>query len=336
MQVKIVTAGRTDIGKQRDSNQDQFLIAALHKSLLVDDSSLKLDCQARMFGSSLGRLLMVADGMGGHQAGSRASLLAIDLLINQLVNGMRWPTQVSEDEEERFVGDLKQLFETAHKLIVRESEAHPEMRGMGTTLTMAYIVWPLMYVVHVGDSRCYLIHNDVPQQLTRDHTLSSQLAEKGGITAEQAESSQWSHVLYNALGAGGIEVTVEVSKVALELGDVIVLCTDGLYRHVKSVEIADVLLRDLELGEACRSLVELANFRGGHDNITVVAARCMQPEAEQNPRTIVTTEMTLERALDGLSGFEPELNQASAAPSEEEIDTAEHIIAPSKPTPSQP
>ena len=326
MQAKIISAGRTDIGKQRTSNEDQFLIADLHKSLLVEDSSLQLDCQARLYGSSFGRLMMVADGMGGHQAGSRASLLAIDLLINQFVNSMRWPTQVSPGEEERFVDDLKQLFETAHKLIVRESQAHPEMRGMGTTLTMAYIVWPSMYVVHVGDSRCYLIRDDAAQQLTHDHTLSSQLAERGGLTAEQAESSRWSHVLVNALGAGGIQVTVEVHKVTLKLDDTVVLCTDGLYRHVKAEEMSDVLLRELELSEACRSLVELANFRGGQDNITVVASRCLKPTAEQKPRTIVATEMTLERALGGLSGFEPELDKDSAPASEIEIDTAEHIV----------
>ena len=328
MQAKIVSAGRTDIGKQRQSNEDQFLIADLHKSLLVEDSSLKLDCQARLYGSSFGRLMMVADGMGGHQAGSRASLLAIDLLINQLVNVMRWPTQVSAGEEDRFVADLKQLFETAHKLIVRESQAHPDLRGMGTTLTMAYIVWPSMYVVHVGDSRCYLIRDETQQLLTRDHTLSSQLAERGGLTAEQAESSRWSHVLVNALGAGGIAVTVEVQKVTLQPGDAVLLCTDGLYRHVKAEEMTDVLLRELELGEACRSLIELANFRGGADNITVVISRCLQATADEQPRTIVATEMTLERALGGLSGFKPDLEKDSAPPAEEGIDTAEHIIAP--------
>lgn len=331
MRAKIVNAGRTDIGKQRESNQDQFLIADLHKSLLVDDSSLPLDCQARLFGSSFGRLLMVADGMGGHQAGSRASLLAIDLLINQLLNGMRWPMRVHPDEEDRFVADLKHLFETAHKLILRESRVHSELRGMGTTLTMAYVVWPSMYVVHVGDSRCYLMRGGVPQQLTRDHTLSSQLVEQGGLRPEELETSRWSHVLYNALGGGGIEVTVEVHKVALEIDDVILLCTDGLYRDVKAQEMADVLLGELELGEACRALVEMANFRGGHDNITVVAARCLKPEPEQKPRTVVATEMTLERALGGLSGFEPELSdesEASTGLGNQDVDTADHVIKP--------
>ena len=324
MQARILSAGRTDVGRQRESNQDQFLIADLHKSMLIEDSSLNLDCQARLYGKSFGRLLMVADGMGGHQAGSRASLLAIDLLINQLVGGMRWPTQISPDEETRFVADLKVLFETAHKQIVRESDKHADLRGMGTTLTMSYIIWPLMYVVHVGDSRCYLIRDEVPRQLTRDHTLSSQLAEKSGKSGSEAEYSRWSHVLVNALGAGGAEVTVEVHKEQLEVDDVVVLCTDGLYRHIQPHEISDIFLRELELSEACRSLVELANFRGGQDNITVVAARCLESKGPAKVRTVVATEVTLERALGQLGSFDPHDSEDSVTADEQEIDTAEH------------
>lgn len=319
MQAQIVSAGRTDIGKKRETNQDQFLIADLHKSMLIEDSSLRLDQKARLYGKSFGRLMMVADGMGGHQAGSRASLLAIDLLINQLVNGMRWPTRISEEEEGRFILDLKQLFETAHKLIVRESETHSEMQGMGTTLTMCYIIWPMMYVVHAGDSRCYLIRKEVPKQLTRDHTVSSQLAERAGMTAEEAENSRWSHILYNALGAGGNEVTAEVQKVALQFDDVVLLCTDGLYRHVKPMEFASMVSRELELGEACRGMIELANFRGGQDNITVVAARCLASNSEAKARTVVATEITLERALGELSGFSPDITEDSVKPTEEII-----------------
>ena len=328
MQARILSAGRTDVGRQRESNQDQFLIADLHKSMLIEDSSLNLDCQARLYGKSFGRLLMVADGMGGHQAGSRASLLAIDLLINQLVGGMRWPTQVTSDEESRFVADLKQLFETAHKLIVRESDKHADLRGMGTTLTMSYIIWPFMYVVHVGDSRCYLIRDEVARQLTRDHTLSSQLAEKSGKSGSDAEYSRWSHVLVNALGAGGAEVTVEVHKEQLQVDDVVVLCTDGLYRHIQPNELSDMFLRELELSEACRSLVELANFRGGQDNITVVAARCLETKGPPKVRTVVATEVTLERALGQLGGFEPQISEDSSTFDEQEIDTAEHPKVP--------
>ncbi len=324
MQVKIVSAGRTDIGKHRESNQDQFLIADLHKSMLIETSSLKLDCQARLYGRSFGRLLMVADGMGGHQAGSRASLLAIDLLINQLVNGMRWPTQVTAEEESRFVDDLKRLFETAHKLIVRESETHPELRGMGTTLTMCYIIWPMMYVVHAGDSRCYLIRDENVLQLTRDHTLSSQLAEKGGMSLDEAETSKWSHVLYSALGAGGVSITVEVHKQSLKVDDSIVLCTDGMYRYVKPKELGDMMLRELEVDEACRSLVDLANFRGGADNITVVVARCQQFSGPSRPRTVVATEMTLERALGELASFDPQVTDELPVAAEAEIDTSDH------------
>jgi protein phosphatase len=201
------------------------------------------------------------------------------------------------------------------------------MRGMGTTLTMCYIIWPMMYVVHAGDSRCYLMRGNAHEQQTRDHTVSSQLAEQGGLSPEQAESSRWSHVLYNALGAGGSNVTAEVSKVTLQLGDAIVLCTDGLYRHVKPEEIADILMRETELGDACRSLIDLANFRGGSDNITVVAAKCLPPSPHQKPRTMVAAEMTLERVLGGLSGFEPEIIEDPSRPIEE-IDTAEHLPRP--------
>ena len=164
----------------------------------------------------------------------------------------------------------------------------------------------------------------LPRQLTRDHTLSSQLAEKSGKRGSEAQFSRWSHVLVNALGAGGAEVTVEVHKEQLEIDDVIFLCTDGLYRHVQADELSDLFLRELELSEACRSLIELANFRGGQDNITVVAARCAATKGTTKVRTVVATEVTLERALGELGSFEPEISEDSATVDELEIDTAEH------------
>jgi serine/threonine protein phosphatase PrpC len=307
MFAKIISAGRTDIGKKRESNQDQYLIADLNKSMLVQSTSLNLEAKSRLYGMSHGKLFMVADGMGGHLGGNRASALAIDLLINQLLNSMHWFFQIDRNREEReqgFIEDLKKLMQRAHEAIERESSSDAGTKGMGTTLTMAYVIWPWMYVVHAGDSRCYLLRGGELQQLTRDHTVSNQLMEKGGMTPDEAEDSPWSNVLYNALGAGADAVDAEVHRVALQPNDTIMLCSDGLNRYVKSEEIKDILLSEFEPLECCRSLIELANFRGGADNITSIVAKLLVPD-ENQPKTRVAAEVTLEKLLSDVTGHHP-------------------------------
>ncbi|MEZ6133278.1 MAG: protein phosphatase 2C domain-containing protein [Pirellulaceae bacterium] len=307
MLAKILSAGRTDIGKKRESNQDQYLIADLYKSMLVQSTSLNLETQSRLYGMSHGKLFMVADGMGGHQGGNRASTLAIDLLINQLLNSMHWFFQMDTDQEVReqgFIEDLKILLQRAHEAIEKESNEVIDRKGMGTTLTMAYVIWPWMYVVHAGDSRCYLMRDDEIRQLTQDHTVSNQLVAKGGMTASEAEKSPWSNVLYNALGAGASAVDAEVHKVALRPKDTIMICTDGLYRYIPEQEFQNILLSELDPNECCRSLIDLANFRGGADNSTVIVARLEEPDDYQ-PKTRVAAEVTLERLLGDVTGYHP-------------------------------
>ena len=336
MLAKIISAGRTDTGKKRDSNQDQFLIADLNKSMLVQSTSLELEAQSRIYGMSHGKLMMVADGMGGHQGGNRASRMAIDLLINQLLNSMHWFSSSENDEASReagFIEDLKRLMQHAHEAIENEARAEIKKKGMGTTLTVAYVIWPWMYVLHAGDSRCYLLRDGEIRQLTRDHTVSNQLVEKGGMTLEEANNSRWSNVLYNALGAGAAAVVPEVHKVPLQPGDTIMLCTDGLYRHVRDNEIRELLETELEPQESCRSLIELANFRGGLDNITAVVARLGDPEDDSHPKTKVAAEITLERLLRETTGFQP-LVPATKPPQTAKLpDTAD--FGPSNPEFSQ-
>jgi protein phosphatase len=324
MFAKITSAGRTDIGKKRDTNQDQYLIADLNKSMLVQSTSLNLDAQSRLYGMSHGKLFMVADGMGGHQGGNRASTLAIDLLINQLLNSMHWFFQMDRNLEEReqgFIQDLKKLLQRAHEAIEKESSEDASTKGMGTTLTMAYVIWPWMYIVHAGDSRCYLMRDNELQQLTRDHTVSNQLIERGGMTQDEADKSPWSNVLYNALGAGASDVEAEVHKVALEPNDMILLCSDGLYRYLDNDEIQNMLLSELEPLEVCRSMIELANFRVGADNITAIVAR-LEDADENHPKTRVAAEVTLERLLSDVTGYH--------ARSENE-DTQDELPAPTLP-----
>lgn len=317
MLARILSAGRTDVGKKRDSNQDHFLIADLNKSMLVHATSLNLHAQSRMYGMSHGKLFMVADGMGGHVGGQRASTLAIDLLINQLLNSMHWFFQFDiqgEEREQGFIEDLKRMMQRAHEAIEQES-SQTENKGMGTTLTMAYVIWPWMYVIHAGDSRCYLFRGEELRQLTSDHTVSQQLVKCGSMSAAEASHSPWSNVLYNALGAGGTSVNTEIHKVTLEPGDSILLCSDGLNRHVSDQDIKQLLQMDLEPSETCRSLVDLANSRGGQDNTTVIVAKLLEPDPNQ-PRTRVAAEVTLERLLGDVTGYHPR----------ETPETDEHIV----------
>ena len=272
MRAKLDCAGATDVGRSRATNQDHFLIADLKKSMLVNATSLPLAQQSRLFGGSMGRLLMVADGMGGHAAGERASTLAIDYLVDSLLNRVHWCFNLDRDPEGDFIEDLKHLLQSAHQRILDEGLLKSEQRGMGTTLTMAYVIWPRMYVVHAGDSRCYLFRRNASEQLTIDHTLAKQLLDSGGLKAEEVSASRWSNVLWNVLGGGNGELTAEVRRVDLMPGDSVLLCSDGLYRYLSD----EVLMQHIESATtaeaACRSLICAANELGGSDNITAVVA----------------------------------------------------------------
>ena len=266
--------GLTDVGRTREVNQDQFLIAELNKSMLVTSTSLPVGTESRLFGGQQGQLLLVADGMGGHAAGELASSIAIDHLIGRLLNSVHWFFQVDHDCEEDFIDALKGLLQDAHKRILTEAAKNRDQHGMGTTLTMAHMVWPRMYVVHAGDSRCYLIRNGEAEQLTTDHTLAHQLVESGGLKPEEEASSKWSNVLWNVLGgtADG-KLMAEVRRAVLQEGDVIVLCSDGLTKYIDRAQIVEVVAELKDPKPICERLVQLANDAGGQDNITVVVSR---------------------------------------------------------------
>jgi protein phosphatase len=155
-----------------------------------------------------------------------------------------------------------------------ESAENVADRGMGTTLTMAHLIWPRLYVVHAGDSRCYLIRDGVPEQLTTDHTLARQMVESGGLKPEDEADSKWSNVLWNVLGGyTDGDLTAEVRRVDLESGDAIVLCSDGLHRYVDMEQLATIVSEAESPESACKRLIEIANDAGGEDNITVVVAK---------------------------------------------------------------
>ncbi|MEO9594038.1 PP2C family protein-serine/threonine phosphatase [Rhodopirellula bahusiensis] len=271
----IRAAGRTDVGQRRKDNQDQFLIAELRKSMQIHSTSLALDEECMLFGGRSGQLLVVADGMGGHAAGRRASNLAVDHLISQLLNNIHWFLHLDQENDDGFIESLKALLQQTHTKLLAESQDDSEHRGMGTTLTLAYIVWPRMYVVHAGDSRCYLIREGKCEQLTTDHTLAKQLVDAGGMKPEDEAGSRWSNVLWNVLGGNGNnDLIAEVRRVELQKNDTVVLCSDGLTRYIDDATLASTVEQYGDVVEGMADhLVAMANGSGGIDNITVVVSR---------------------------------------------------------------
>ncbi len=166
-------------------------------------------------------------------------------------------------------------------------------------MTMVYIVWPRAFVVHVGDSRCYLHREGQLKQLTTDHTMAAILTESGKMTRDQARQSPMGHALVNVLGGKTNEIFVDVDRLTLEVADTLVLCTDGLYDMVTDDQLRDILDSNLNAEAACRTLVETANSNGGKDNITVVVARFTPPQVDK-PRAFVEAEIPLDE-LTGLT-----------------------------------
>ena len=315
MKGKMDVYGMSDIGKKRQNNEDQFLIADLCKSMLVRQTSLSHDDHTRLFGGANGSLLVVADGMGGHAAGKRASTIAVDAISDYLLNTLPWFLQLKENHEDDLLEELKTGLEQCQNRIEKEA-AGGRNKGMGTTLTLAYILWPRMYVMHVGDTRCYLLRNGTLRRITKDHTMAQGMIEKGVMTAEEAQSSRWSHVLWNCLGGNTHEFKVEVHKAKLEIGDGLLLCSDGLTNHVDDKKILQVFQRTNSSMQTCSQLIEAALENGGSDNITTVVARFKPsdavPDAEaEAEEEMVVADTTLSPPT--LADLEPQLEEEGAA-----------------------
>jgi protein phosphatase len=267
--------GLTDPGRERPRNEDQFLIATLARALWIEQSSLAQ--QPVRYADAQGKLFVVADGMGGAAGGAEASALALGTIEDFLLTSLKWlfaldgpPLGGPYDVLEDFRGALRR----ADARVCDAATIHPELQGMGTTLTMAYAHGAELYLAHVGDSRCYLLRSGALHQLTRDHTWVQELVDRGMIPPESAPHHDLRHVINNVVGGSRPGIQVEVHKLDLYVGDVLLLCTDGLTEMVSDADIARVLGEDRDPHASCEHLVRLANDHGGCDNVTTIVARC--------------------------------------------------------------
>jgi PPM family protein phosphatase len=262
--VHVSVFGKTDLGRSRDHNEDTFLVA----DLSTGKASLQPDVREHELGPR-GSLFMVADGMGGAAAGELASAMAADMICRHLMD--HWRTD-PDNSAERFAFRMREAVELANGELFTYAKEHPEVRGMGTTVTAAGVYGPDLYVTQIGDSRAYLIRDGHASQLTRDQSLTQRLVDAGELTEEEAEHSERRNIILQALGPDA-NVKVDLSHQPLRHGDVLVICSDGLSGLVKREEIGEMAGRHETLSALCGALIDLANERGGPDNITVVAAR---------------------------------------------------------------
>jgi PPM family protein phosphatase len=277
--------GLTDAGKVRATNEDQFLIAVLLKALQVEQTSLPQ--RKVQHSNDRSYLFLVADGMGGHAGGEQASALAIDSVETFILGTFKWFAQFKGPEQDQVLADFQGALGQANARVLAEAAERPELRGMGTTLTLAYSLNDVLFVAHVGDSRCYLCRHGILYRLTRDHTLVEEMVRRGALAAEEAAQHCWRHVITNAVGGNSADLKVEVHKLHLEGGDQVLLCSDGLTEMLPEEEINQILHAEDEPEQACRRLVTRANEAGGRDNITAVVAHfraAPQPERSTQSR----------------------------------------------------
>jgi PPM family protein phosphatase len=269
--VVVHSYGLTDRGRARPDNEDQFLIAELARTLWVRQTSLPQP--KTYYGRNRGHIFLVADGMGGHEAGEVASALTVATIETFVLHILKRFSNLHTADEQAVLKDFQAALHQADARLFEEAAHHPELTGMGTTLTMAFASGWKLFVVHAGDSRCYLFRQGELRQLTVDHTWAVELARRGVIKPEEVCRHQYRHVVTNVLGGDEAGVRADVLRADLETGDVVLLCSDGLTDMLPDDRIAAVLAAEHEPQAACERLVAEANGKGGRDNITAVVAR---------------------------------------------------------------
>lgn len=266
--------GLTHRGRVRTENQDHFLLCTVHPHVVVHATSLPDPEGLPLLGQRLATVMLVADGVGGGIGGQEASRLAAEAVTRYVAFTLRCYHAAGTSADEEFHAALRAAALEAHATVSAEAQRRGLERQMATTLSLGIVVWPWLYVVQVGDSRCYVLDRGGLRQVTRDQTVAEALVDEGVLSKDQVGTSAFSHVLASAIGAE--EALPVVTRVDVRRrGTVILLCSDGLTKHVRDAEIARLLEGMASAEDACRRLCALALERGGTDNITIVIGRAL-------------------------------------------------------------
>jgi protein phosphatase len=269
--------GLTHPGKVRTENQDHFLIGALRKQMVVRQTSLPELDQLMTDPDRLAFVAMVADGVGGGAKGAEASRIALEAVANYVSSSMRCYYAAGSAKDREFSEALEEGALQCHMELVRRGQENPEYQGMATTLTLYLGVWPRAYLLQVGDSRCYLLRRGELTQITRDQTMAQELVDLGVLTRADASSSRLAHTLSSSIG--GRQTAPVVSRFEMAWGNVVLLCSDGLTKHVSDQRIGERLRSMTSAKQVCEDLLQDALEGGGSDNITIIVGRPLPSES---------------------------------------------------------
>lgn len=267
--------GLTHPGKVRKENQDHFLFSTIHKAMRVGGTSLPNPELLEMPSQRLASFGMVADGVGGHAGGEEASRAALEAIVEYLVHATNCFFTTDSSDQAIFLEALTTGAEKSREAVIGRAQASGDVRGMATTLTAVMVTWPHLFLLQVGDSRCYRFRNGELTQLSRDQTMAQDLIDMGVLPAERAAATQFANVLSSSIGGQSYRPVVTTHDV--QPGEILLLCTDGLTKHVSKEQIVARLANLTSSEQVARDLVADALAGGGSDNVTVVVLRSVVP-----------------------------------------------------------
>jgi len=263
--------GITHRGKVRSENQDQFLVCTVHPQVVIHGTSLPNAEGLPLRGTRLATILVIADGVGGTSGGSEAARVATESITGYVSSTLRCYHAAGSGTDDEFLDALRTAALEAHAAVLSKSALRPGGGRMATTLTLSIVVWPWLYVVQIGDSRAYF-YDGTLRQITRDQTIGQELVDQGILPVERLAHSPFRHVLSSAIGAD--EALPVVTRVDIrERRTCLLMCSDGLTKHVTNAEIESAFREIKSSEQLVRDLLDLALSRGGSDNITIIAAR---------------------------------------------------------------
>lgn len=263
--------GLTHRGNVREDNQDHFFLGALARGVTVDATSIDPEGRRVLHAERLASLGMVADGVGGEEGGEEAARLAVQGLVTSVSRFFHEAEYAESRDPEVFSRLLHEAALDCHESLLKKSAEEGGARRFATTLTLFLGLWPHAYILQVGDSRCYVYRDGELNQISRDQTLAQELVDSGVMSRTKAEQTRWAHVLSSAIG--GDEAAPTVTRIERDWGSVVLLCSDGLTKHVSDDVIRDRLAHMSSAREVAEQLLQDALNGGGTDNITVVIGR---------------------------------------------------------------